>query len=76
MKRIKKEVTGNNLSKELKLELENVHFPIPILFYHISPDNTRRNIMPYTRLTQLIEKYGKLAKIQEVMEKEGIKNNG
>lgn len=32
--------------------------------------------MPYTRLTQLIEKYGKLAKIQEVIEKEGIKNNG
>lgn len=32
--------------------------------------------MPYTKLTQLIEKYGKLAKIQEVMEKEGIKNNG
>ena len=67
MKRIKKEVTGNNLSKD-------VHFPIPILFYHISPDNTRRNIMSYTRLTQLIEKYGKQAKAQEVMEKERVNN--
>lgn len=32
--------------------------------------------MSYTRLTQLIEKYGKQAKAQEVMEKEGIITNG
>ena len=32
--------------------------------------------MSYARLTQLIEKYGKQAKAQEVMEKEGIKKNG
>lgn len=30
--------------------------------------------MPYTRLTQLIEKYGKQAKVQEVMEKERVNN--
>lgn len=32
--------------------------------------------MSYIKLTLLIEKYGKQAKIQEVMEKEGIKKNG
>lgn len=32
--------------------------------------------MSYARLTQLIEKYGKQAKVQEGMEKEGIKKNG
>lgn len=30
--------------------------------------------MSYTRLTQLIKKYGEQAKVQEVMEKEGDKN--
>lgn len=32
--------------------------------------------MSYITLTLLIKKYGKQAKLQEVMEKEGIKNNG
>lgn len=32
--------------------------------------------MSYARLTQLIKKYGKQAKVQEVMEKEGIITNG
>ncbi len=30
--------------------------------------------MSYTRLTQLIEKYGKPAQVQEVMEKERVNN--
>lgn len=32
--------------------------------------------MSYITLTLLIEKYGKQASFQEVIEKEGIKNNG
>ena len=32
--------------------------------------------MSYITFTLLIKKYGKQAKLQEVMKKEGIKNNG